>query len=151
MHHPPDQEKYLPVFAYGSLMPGQSNYFIWEHYITHTEPAVFVGGRLHNLGDFPMISEWGDGLVRGFLVEISPTVYQQCLEDLDYLENYQPDDLENSLYYRLERQVQRADGIFTPAWVFVGNPAVSSRYPVIPSGDWREAVGDEHQGNRNNL
>lgn len=85
-----------------------------------------------------MISEGGEGRVRGFLVTIAPAVYQQCLLDLDYLENYQPDDLENSLYHRLERQVQRADGTLTPAWVFMGNPDVSSRYPIIPSGDWRK-------------
>ncbi|MBP7999697.1 MAG: gamma-glutamylcyclotransferase [Chloroflexi bacterium] len=128
--------KFLPIFAYGTLMPGQPNYYIWAQYVLRTEPATFPRGRIHHLGGFPMLSEGGDSSVQGYLVEIAPAVYEECLEDLDYLENYRPDDPERSLYQRVEREVELACGRKTQAWVYVGNSAVTSRYPVITSGDW---------------
>jgi len=118
-------------------MPGQPNYTIWSHYVVRTEPAVFLRGRIHDLGHFPMLSEGGDGVVYGFLVEISADVYADCLDDLDYLENYRPEEPEASLYERVERLVQLADGKLVPAWVYVGNPLVADHYPIIASGDWR--------------
>ncbi len=133
-------ESQLPIFSYGTLMPGQPNYDLWADLIVHTEPAVFPGGRLHHLGYFPMLSEGGLDPVHGFLVKIAAHRYDSCLQDLDYLENYQPDNLEDSLYHRLERTILLAEGRTMRAWVYVGNPLVSARYPIIPSGDWRQAT-----------
>ena len=119
-------------------MPGQPNYTIWAPYVVRTEPALFPRGRMHDLGHFPMLSEGGDGVVHGFLVEIRADVYADCLDDLDYLENYRPEEPEASLYQRVERFVQIADNKLVPAWVYVGNPAIVHRYPVVASGDWRQ-------------
>lgn len=119
-------------------MPGQPNYTIWSHYVVRTEPALFLRGRIHHLGHFPMLSEGGDDVVHGFLVEIGVDVYADCLNDLDYLENYRPGEPEASLYQRAERWVQLADDKMALAWVYIGNPIVADRYPVIASGDWRQ-------------
>ena len=132
--------KQLPIFSYGTLMPGQPNYYVWEYYVQEAEPALFNGGQLHHLGHFPMLSEGGDGVVHGFLVTITPSVYEECLVDLDVLENYRPDDLANSLYHRVERQITLSRGRNVAAWVYVGNPTISARYPIIASGDWRQQM-----------
>lgn len=132
------KEKQLPFFAYGTLMPKQANYFIWEPFVIGAQPAQFLQATLHNLGDFPMLREGGEGIVHGFMVDINPAIYEQCLADLDYLENYRPDDLENSLYHRVERHIQRVDGQKQAAWVYVGNPAVVSHYPIVPTGNWHD-------------
>lgn len=140
-----DSAKQLPVFSYGTLMPGQPNYYVWAFYVQEAEAAVFNGGRIHHLGHFPMLSEGGAGQVHGFLVYLRPSVYEECLADLDYLENYRPDDLENSLYQRVEREVMLERGRTAAAWVYVGNPVVSARYPVISSGDWRHVDFNQYE------
>ena len=133
-------ESHLPIFSYGTLMPGQPNFYIWADLIVHTEPALFPGGRLHHLGQFPMLSEDGTAPVHGFLVKIADHLYDSCLQDLDYLENYQPNNLEYSLYHRVERTIVLSEGRMAQAWVYLGNPEVCAHYPVIPSGDWRKAT-----------
>lgn len=127
----------LPFFVYGTLLPDQPNYALWQDGVRADEPARLAPGRLYDLGAYPMlVEEPGSGPVIGRLMHVEPAAYAWLVERLDALEGYQPHAPQASIYQRVVRAVQCVDGSRREAWVYVGQPAHVHGQPVVPGGDW---------------
>jgi gamma-glutamylcyclotransferase (GGCT)/AIG2-like uncharacterized protein YtfP len=115
MQHTPE---YLPVFVYGTLRAGQDN---WRRYAYVTDAPGYQ--------------------VIGELMLIRPECYAPVMQDLDRLEDYDPDDLEGSLYVRVQREVLVIESVPRPrrAWIYHLNPrqrGMFSEADLVPHGDW---------------
>lgn len=132
----PQSTPNLPFFAYGTLLPGQPNYALWQTAVISQRPATFANGRLYDLGAYPILMEGGDGIVKGMVIEIEPAAYETILARLDYLEGYDPAALDSCPYWRLVRPVMLADGGVVETWVYLGRPVGAVGLPAIESGDW---------------
>jgi gamma-glutamylcyclotransferase (GGCT)/AIG2-like uncharacterized protein YtfP len=132
-------EKY-PFFVYGTLILGQPNDFYWEDCIETALEAAFPNGRLFDMGTFPMLLEGDGGLVKGQIMipfsDLNDQTYQLLVQRLDTLENYNPDDVANSPYYRVLRQVFLPDNQPLMAWVYLGRPTYTKGRSLISDGDW---------------
>jgi gamma-glutamylcyclotransferase (GGCT)/AIG2-like uncharacterized protein YtfP len=130
----------LPFFVYGTLLPEQPNFTLWDGAISRFEPAKLYAATLYDMGSFPMlVEEQCDGtvgFVRGCLVYIEPDVFKQTLQRLDELEQYDPQRPESSAYRRVQRTVITDQGFDVMAWVYIGNLQFSVGLPVISTGDW---------------
>lgn len=129
-----------PFFVYGTLLSGQPNDFYWEDFIGTAEPAFFPNGRLFDMGSFPMLLEGGDSPIQGEVVypveDLDQATYQLLVQRLDTLENYDPNNIENSPYYRVLRRVYLKDNKPVTAWVYLGRPKYTTERPIIEDGDW---------------
>ena len=127
---------YLPFFVYGTLLPGQTNYFLWREAIVGWRPAVLRGARLYDLGLFPMLVDAPDGEARGLLVRVRPSSYPVALWLLDRLEGVELAGW-GELGFRRARRIVRLWGEPpTVAWVYVGRAtAVAGLSPIGP--DWK--------------
>lgn len=130
------QTPQLPFFAYGTLLPGQPNYGLWENRLTRRRPALLPGGRLYDLGNFPMLVLHAQGQVIGLLVDVQPDSYTDLLAQLDALEGFDPDRPEESVYRRVPHTVHSADGRAETAWVYVGRAEWVSGLSPLADGDW---------------
>lgn len=111
----------LPFFVYGTLLPGQPNFMLWEHAIARMEPASLTGAALFDLDWYPMLVDWPGGWVDGLLVTVQPELAQTVLSRLDFLEGYDPLEPGESNYRRERRIVTLSGGRPLVAWVYVGN------------------------------
>ena len=80
------QSIHLPFFVYGTLLPGQPNYYLWREAIERVRPAVLPRSCLYDLGCYPMLVDAPDGEVRGLVVTIRPSSYRAAVALLDQLE-----------------------------------------------------------------
>lgn len=132
-------EKY-PFFVYGTLIPGQPNDFYWQGCIGATKKAIFRGGRLFDMGSFPMLIEGGENEVMGHIMypkkKLSNDEYQLLVQRLDTLENYDPENIDESPYFRVLRPVLIQDSQPVQTWVYIGRHSYTEGRPIIPSGDW---------------
>lgn len=136
----------LPLFVYGTLKPGGSNYPRYLAGRTVAEqPASLAGAALYTEGAYPYLVI-NAGLasrterVNGVLVTIRPHVYAKTLALIDDLEDYRPDNPWNE-YERITQRVQTATGQ-AEAWVYVAGPSVLpairvGRLTKVPGGTWR--------------
>lgn len=131
----------LPFFVYGTLLPGEANYYLWSQAIVDLRPAVMRGAWLYDLGEFPMLVDAPDGEARGMLVYVRPSSYRAALWLLDQLEGV---NLSGWLrgqsgepgFQRVRRIAQPWGVAPTVAWVYVGSPAVvAGLSPIGP--DWK--------------
>ncbi len=129
-------DQMLPFFAYGTLLPGQPNFDLWQQAVTQCRPAVYPGGILYDLDTYPMLLDGGSGQVVGMLMQVDPVAYPTVLRRLDELEGFDPRRPDNSVFQRRQRPVTLPTGEQTPAWVYLGRPALVQHAPVIPHGDW---------------
>lgn len=131
-------EERLPVFVYGTLRQGEKNYPRYLAGRTGKELAATAEGRLFFVADggYPYV-EPGEGTVTGELIYLEPSRYDQTLQSIDDLEEYDPADESHSVYLRRRTTVTLADGGRTAAWIYYWNcPAIiGSR---ILSGDFRD-------------
>lgn len=139
----------LPFFVYGTLCPGQPNYWLIRGRTLAERPGRVRDLCLFSVGSFPMaiarsqlpafvhpkqpLSEW----LHGYLMVPHPQHYARLVADLDQLENYFPGQLDQSEYHRVMCEVVQADQTITAAWIYLGNPAyLRPEMPLIPDGDW---------------
>ncbi len=132
--------EYLPFFVYGTLLPGQPNFYYWGDTILSQETAVFHNGRLYDLGNYPMLIEAPGKPVVGALITVEPTRYQTVLTRLDQLEEYDPEQPDQCSYIRAKRDVAMENGCTQTAWVYIGQWQFQSDIPVIKNGNWVEHV-----------
>lgn len=140
-----------PIFVYGTLRQGQSNYKLLMQGRTQAEqPAYLYGARLFSMVSCPIAIEHDDipnslqpdiapetPYLRGDLITVHPFHYDAMLQELDQFEEYYPYDPENSMYIREQREVILADQTRIVAWVYIGNPNfLAPSHEFIPSGDW---------------
>ena len=126
----------LPFFAYGTLLPGQRNFFVWGGAIIAQEQAVLANGRLIDLGSYPMLLEEGEATIQGMLLTVAPAKYMTVLSRLDILEGFDPTRPTEPGYRRVMRQVRGQQGCWHTAWVYIGQGIRRDDLPTIPNGDW---------------
>lgn len=99
---------------------------------TYLKPAgkALVEGRLFDLGEYPGLVP-GAGSVHAELYEV---VDRQAFRVIDGFEQYDPTDVEQSLYLRRAVRLVRPQ---LDAWVYVYNRRINTA-PEIKSGDWIE-------------
>lgn len=126
----------LPLFIYGTLLPGQSNFGTFlEDRILRCEPAV-TEGLLYYIreGDYPYVIP-GSGCVKGALVVLAPQTRDQTLRDLDQLEDYDPSNEKESLYLRRKTLITLKSGERRQAWIYYWN-GPSCAGELLPEGDF---------------
>ena len=128
----------LPFFVYGTLLPGQPNDFYWKSDVLRTEPAVYLGANMFAFPHFPMITETGDQSkqIKGELIWVDESRYIDVLQQIDFLEGFDPSAKEKSIYQRLKRDVVFEQGKKEEAWIYIGSADFVSGLPQISSGDW---------------
>jgi gamma-glutamylcyclotransferase (GGCT)/AIG2-like uncharacterized protein YtfP len=126
----------LPFFAYGTLLPEQPNYWLWQEAIFDLRPAKFADSLLLDLGNYPMLIESRGREVKGALVTIKASSYNEILKRLDRLEGFDPADPEACVFCRVRRTVYLNEGESAPAWLYMGQADMVGNARVIQSGDW---------------
>lgn len=113
----------LPLFVYGTLMPGERNWPLLEEHCTAHERATIEGWQLWHLdaGNYPAITP-GDGAVEGALIQITEARWASVLATLDRLEDYTPEAPDRSLYLRERSRAILQDGSPRDVWLYVWNP-----------------------------
>lgn len=128
--------KDLPFFVYGTLLPGQPNFYLWQEAIVHYQPAIFLTGHLYDLGAYPMLIKGGDRPVKGLLVWVDPSHYQRIGQLIDDLEGFDPKNPDESSYRRTKCRILVANHQFVDAWVYLGRPEDVTDGLLINSGNW---------------
>ena len=128
----------LPFFAYGTLLPGQPNYWLWQEAILDVRPARFRGSQLLDMGNYPMLVESDGGVVKGALVTIVEASFDDILKRLDRLEGFDPASPEECVFCRVRRKVELVRGESATAWLYLGRAELAADDRVIQSGDWVE-------------
>ncbi|WP_420631459.1 gamma-glutamylcyclotransferase family protein [Candidatus Leptofilum sp.] len=139
------QSKQLPFFVYGTLLPEQPNFSLWESDIVAKQPATLWGGRLHDMGYYPMLvlAEAAEA-VQGMVITVKPTGYGAVLQRLDALEGYDPKQPNQNGYRRRMVKVALANGRSQKAWVYLGQSDLVVDKPVVANGDWAAHAAQNH-------
>ena len=131
------RRKRLPFFVYGTLLPGQPNFTLWGTDIAKMEPAAFVGGRMYDMGYYPMlVTAVASELVQGMCITINKSPYEAVLQRLDDLEGYDPKKPDEVGYQRQAVEIVLANGRTRQAWVYLGQPELVTDKPPVAGGDW---------------
>ncbi|MCL4803090.1 MAG: gamma-glutamylcyclotransferase [Anaerolineae bacterium] len=121
----------LPFFVYGTLLPGEANFYLWREAIVRFRPAILNNARMFSLGRFPMAIDAPEGEVRGLVVDIRPSSYLAALSLLDQLEGVRLHPVHGSGYTRVRRLVRPAGEPAVVAWVYLGDAFfVRGRRPI---------------------
>ena len=115
----------VPIFVYGTLMPGFSNYELYLRDKTEKGLPATTKGKMYDVGSFPAVVD-DDGNVKGYLIYIKSN-YEKILKSLDELEGY--------LYERNIIEVSLETGETEFAWIYHWVLSTDSLVE-IPSGDW---------------
>ena len=99
------------LFVYGTLKPGQYNFYHIEPWVRGSQSAC-VKGVLVDLGPYPALIE-GDGIVTGIVL----TVNESSLAVTDRIEGHLPDEA-HCLYVRREVTITLADDSTERAWTY---------------------------------
>ncbi|WP_420643006.1 gamma-glutamylcyclotransferase family protein [Candidatus Leptofilum sp.] len=127
----------LPFFVYGTLLPNQPNFYLWGTDILTKQPATFKGGKLYDMGYYPMlVSAETSDVVQGIVITVAPTKYVVVQQRLDALEGYQPNRPDASGYRRRAVEVILANGRSQQAWVYLGQSELVVGKPIVANGDW---------------
>ncbi|MDX1413158.1 MAG: gamma-glutamylcyclotransferase family protein [Candidatus Promineifilaceae bacterium] len=140
--HAPEQ---LPFFVYGTLLPGQPNESLWRGCICKAEPAYIHNCQLFDMGHYPMLVPQKAGIVAGQLITVDRSVYEEILSRLDALEEFFPEQPEQSTYYRVCKKVTTEDGQQWDAWIYEGDLHLIDGMPRIVSGNWLEYVSGKQE------
>jgi gamma-glutamylcyclotransferase (GGCT)/AIG2-like uncharacterized protein YtfP len=125
----------LPFFVYGTLLPQQTNFSLWEDAIERITPATLANATLYSMGHFPMMVEKAGETVWGAVVEIQTERYRAILAAIDRLEGFVPVDPAGSLYQRKAVYVRTQDANELLAWTYFGDQFRTRDRPAI-GGDW---------------
>ena len=132
-----EETRHLPFFVYGTLLPDQPNYFLWGSDIITMGPAIFVGGRLYDMGYYPMlVTAVSPETVQGMAITVDPAQYEAVMQRLDELEGYDPDQPEESGNRRRVVAVVLGDGRTQQAWAYIGQSQLVQDKPAVAGGSW---------------
>jgi gamma-glutamylcyclotransferase (GGCT)/AIG2-like uncharacterized protein YtfP len=138
----------LPLFVYGTLKQGESNYTAYlEGRTTREQSATLRGAALYTEGKYPFLVV-GTELTRpadrvcGMLMSIHSALYYEVMRQIDGLEEYTPGALDN-WYERTIQRVRTADGD-VEAWAYVAGARVlaairAGEFARITGGIWSKA------------
>uniref|UniRef100_UPI003EB7C63A gamma-glutamylcyclotransferase family protein n=1 Tax=Okeanomitos corallinicola TaxID=3231550 RepID=UPI003EB7C63A len=126
----------INVFVYGTLKPGESNYYLCENYVIAAKQAVARGKLFHLPEGYPAMTP-GDDQVHGYLLSFPDS---QVLRILDELEDYHPNKSgSENLYQREYIEIFQPTGEFLGwAWVYLMTPEKVDQLSGIPqlNGCW---------------
>jgi gamma-glutamylcyclotransferase (GGCT)/AIG2-like uncharacterized protein YtfP len=130
----------LPVFVYGTLRPGQGNYSrLLAGRIATPVRATLPGHALYGRTlPFPYVVPAPGHTVVGDLVTPLADLYDEVLDDLDWLEGYRAGPSDASHYVRTRVAVESPAGTET-AWVYLAGTMAARRlrlYDLVDDGDW---------------
>ena len=137
--------KRLPFFVYGTLIPEQPNYYLWEKSVTSTEPGSIKNYQLFDMGHYPMIVESKGNHVKGILIEIKEEDYEKVTKVIDDLEGYEPDKHGKSAYDREIRQIDLENGSVKDAWIYIGSEDYIKRETEVKGGSWVKHIKKKKQ------
>lgn len=131
-------ETKLPVFVYGTLLKGWSNYERYVRPYPHEAIPAEVRGELYHLPTgYPGLLA-GRDRVRGNVLYVSPEEYEQVLAGLDELETYYgPGDPRNE-YERTVITARLHSGAEVEAYVYlyVDEKYARAEGTPVADGDW---------------
>lgn len=130
----------LPLFVYGTLRPGESNYVRLLAGRTLLEKAAVISGSLYYVPeeDYPYLLA-GSERVQGDLLILAEESYAATLQAVDRLEDYDPLRESTSLYLRRTHPVN-CDGEEILAWVYFWN-SLEMPGRLLAEGDFRLRPG----------
>ena len=100
-------------------------------------PAAFPGGRLYDMGYYPMlVTAVSPETVQGMAITVEPVQYKAVMQRLDELEGFDPENPEESGYRRQVVEVILGDGRSQQAWVYLGDAALVQDKPIVANGAW---------------
>lgn len=116
------------VFAYGTLMTGESRHWLFQPGRVKSVRRASVSGRLLDLGEYPglVLSPGGESRVCGELIDLE--ALDAVIDAIDGEEG--PDFRRETVQVTLNNGATH----LAWAWIFASD---SCDAPVIPSGDWR--------------
>ena len=135
----------LPFFAYGTLIPDQPNYYLWEKNVINTESGFIKDYQLFDMGHYPMIVESKGNNVKGILIEIKEEDYEKVTKIIDNLEGYEPDNHGNSAYTREIRQIVLDSSNVKDAWIYIGSKDYVKRENEVKGGNWVKHIKMKEQ------
>lgn len=132
------------VFVYGTLKPGERNYWICADRVVKSSPAT-VQGRLYHLPlGYPVLTPGGDP-VKGCLLYFRDVTILQILDDYEQhdptdMEQLYPDlAIEEHQYTRQQLEVYDSQGQpLGLAWTYTMTPEQVSRLrgKYLATGEW---------------
>ena len=132
-----EESQHLPFFVYGTLLPDQPNFPLWESDIIAMEPATLVGSRMYDMGYYPMlVTAVPSEVVQGMCITIHEAPYNAVLQRIDDLEGYDPTKPDEVGYQRQAVEIVLANGRTQPAWVYLGQPELVTDKSPVAGGDW---------------
>ena len=132
-------EEQLPFFVYGTLRPGQSNFYLLGGKTRRIQSGWVSGFALYSLGSYPSLLYDDDARSRvyGEVITPRPYRYQSVLQTLDHLEEYDPANPDESWYLRIPHTVHLNSGKTLRAWLYMGRAQhLKPWHNRIRDGDW---------------
>ena len=126
----------MNIFVYGTLKPGESNYYLCKNYVIAAKPAIAHGKLFHLPIGYPAMT-LGQDQVHGYLLSFANS---QLLPTLDELEDYDPKQPKSeNIYNRQYIEVfQPKEASLGQAWAYLMTPEKVSQFAGIPvlDGCW---------------
>jgi len=127
----------IPVFVYGTLMTGESNWSIIRPFVYGTVPASLPNYEMVSVNHYPGIIEAEEfGVVFGQLMYIKKSRYWEAIKRLDQLEGFQKDHPKSSLFLRKKVTVITENGVLCGAYVYTFNRSIKG-LKKIKHGNWK--------------
>jgi gamma-glutamylcyclotransferase (GGCT)/AIG2-like uncharacterized protein YtfP len=129
------------VLVYGTLRPGQSNYYNFLEGRTERERTVTLKGfRMYAGMGFPYVIQTDtDETIVADLIDLKADSYDETVRGLDMLEGYRGPGLNNH-YDRVLVTVEDVDGTTVQAWIYVAHKSIhqqiAENLPALAGGDW---------------
>lgn len=133
------------IFVYGSLRSDMFNYNIYLNGKVKSSKKGYIKGNLSHLDNkgYPAVVK-GNKKILGELMELNN--FELTLKELDEMENYQLDGVNNE-YNRREVEVTLLDGSIEKAYFYEYNKdAEINKDDVLISiecGDWKEYMSNK--------
>lgn len=129
------------VLVYGTLRPGQGNYYNFLEGRTERERTVTLKGfRMFAGMGFPYVIQTDtDETIVADLIDLKADEYDDTVRGLDMLEGYRGPG-KNNHYDRVLVTVEDVDGTEVQAWIYVAHKSlhrdIAENLPVLAGGDW---------------
>lgn len=133
----------LPFFVYGTLRPGQINWYLYfQDRAIHVFAATIFGHKLYHKNGAYLCEAEPSSKVFGNMVYLQEEGYDELMPELDIMEEYDP-IANDGHYVRVIKTAcyVDADGEekCVRAWIYQAGPQAVSRLTeadVVKSGDW---------------
>ena len=137
----------LPFFVYGTLIPGQPNYYLWKDSIVDTKNGLIRNHQLFDMGHYPMIVQSEGNNVHGMLMYVKDEDYEKITKIIDNLEGYNPENHGNSAYNREMRDIEVYSGELEKTWIYIGSTEYVKKENDVKDGNWVKHISKKEGNN----